>query len=443
VTATRANGPAEVPIPAPPPLARFPVHVSADRRRLLDADGQPFLIQGDAAWSLIANTTLDEATRYLDERRAFGFNTILVSLIEYLFAADPPRDRAGEEPFLEPGDFRTPNEPYFAHAERVLELASERGFLVLLAPAYLGYPQPQYPGYHGRSEGWYDEVLANGEDGCRAWGSYLGRRFGRFDNLVWTIGGDRNPGLALAPLNALAKAIRNTGVTTPFTAHVHPECSPVDEFPGADWLDLNPTYTYGIVHRALIQDWRRDPVWPFFLIESTYEGEHDASALQIRRQAYWSVLCGGNGHILGNKPMWLFGDGWPDHLGSPGSQAMSRWGAFFRALPWAALEPDLEASVVTHGLGEARGLDRVTAAVTGDGGLAVAYLPVQRAVTIDAGRLAGPRLGVDWFEPATGRRVSGGELGAIGEFVLEPPFREDSVLTISALRGAGDGGPRP
>ena len=410
--------------------AAFPLRVSPNRRRLLDGTGQPFLMQGDAAWSLIANTTIEGATRYLDARRALGFNTVMVSVIEYLFSADPPRNTAGDEPFLVPGNFTTPNPAYMDHVERVLELIAERGFLVLLAPAYLGYPDPHYPGYGNRAEGWYDEVVANGVDGNRRWGEYLGRRFGRFANIMWMLGGDRNPGAALEPLNALAHGLRSTGITTPFTAHVHPEESPIEAFPGADWLDVNPTYTYGIVHQKLLADWNRDPAWPFFLIESTYEGEHDASELQIRRQAYWSVLCGGNGHLMGNRPMWLFGEGWEDALTSPASTAMARWGDFFRALPWFDLEPDQDRAFAIAGLGEARGLDRVTAAVSSSADLAVAYLPVRRPLTIDPGRLSGPRLSVEWFEPATGRRLAGDEVSNRNSLTLEPPFAEDSVLTI-------------
>jgi len=417
-------------LPPVPPPTTFPLSVSADRRRLLDPAGRPVLLQGDAAWSLIANTTLDGARLYLDERRALGFNTIMVSVIEYLFSADPPRNLAGDEPFLTPGDFTTPNPAYMDHAERVLELIAERGFLVLLAPAYLGYPNPHYPGFGNRSEGWYAEVVANGVEGNRRWGEYLGGRFGHFDNIMWMMGGDRNPDRALEPLTALAHGLRSTGIRTPFTAHVHPEDSPVDQFPGADWLDVNPTYTYGIVHKSLIEDWNREPVWPFFLIESTYEGEHDASELQVRRQAWWSVLCGGNGHLIGNKPMWLFGAGWQDQLRSPASLAMARWGDFFRALPWARLVPDQDHAFATAGLGEARGLDRVTAAVSADGDLAVAYLPVRRPLTIDPARINGPRRTADWFEPATGRRVAAVALEGSGPVVLEPPFAEDSVLTV-------------
>src|SRR4051812_43614661 len=79
---------AEAPVPGPGPLARYPVKISADRRRLIDADGRPFLIQGDTAWSLIANLQFDEAVRYLDDRHAKGFNTIIVNLIEHHFSKD-------------------------------------------------------------------------------------------------------------------------------------------------------------------------------------------------------------------------------------------------------------------------------------------------------------------------------------------------------------------
>lgn len=421
------------PLPEAPAPARLPLRVSPDRRRVLDADGKAVLLQGDAAWSLIANTTLDGARHYLEDRRRKGFNTLIVSLIEYLFAADPPRNLAGDEPFTTPGDFRTPNEAYMAHAERVLEMAEENGILIILCPAYLGYPYPSYPGYNNKWEGWYDEVVANGPEGCRAWGDYLGRRFGRFQNIIWAMGGDRNPGEATAGLDQIARGIRAAGVTNLFTAHVLPEHSPVDVFPETDWLDLNPTYTYETVHAKLLKDWRRDPVWPFYLIESIYEGEHNASELQIRRQAYWSVLCGGNGHCMGNRPIWLFDPGWETALDLPGSIAMARWGAYFRALPWADLVPDLKLEIVTGGLGEARGLDRVTVAATPDRRLAIAYLPAHRAVTVAAGALAGPKLRVEWFEPATGRRLSGGMLVAEGSATLMPPFSEDAVLSLESI----------
>jgi hypothetical protein len=419
-------------LPEPPPPAHYPLTISADRRRLLDADGKPFLVQGDTCWSLIANLEYAEAIRYLDDRRAKGFNTILVNLIEHLFSKNPPRDLAGQEPFSPKGDLGAPNDAYFDAAERVLEAAAERGFCVILAPCYIGYKHDRGAGISPHFDGWYDEIVATGPDGCRRYGQYLGRRFGRFANILWCIGGDWHPEITRPGLDAIADGIRATGVKNLFTAHPHPEFSPIESFPGADWLDVNITYTYGTVHRALIEDWKRDPAWPFFLIESTYEGEHNASPQQIRRQAYWSVLCGGNGHVFGNHPIWLFWDGWEQALDLQGSSAMARWGAFFRALPWSELVPDLERRFVSGGLGEARGLDRVTAAVTANRRLGAAYLPVRRPVEVRLDALKGPRLALEWFEPATGRRASGGILAAEGTVALAPPFEEDSMLTLTS-----------
>ena len=73
---------------------------------------------------------------------------------------------------------------------------------------------------------------------------------------------------------------------------------------------LNSTYTYSIIHEKLITDYNRTPTMPFFLIETIYEGEHNASEVQIRRQAYWAILCGATGQFMGNRPIWLFDPGW-------------------------------------------------------------------------------------------------------------------------------------
>jgi len=92
----------------------------------------------------------------------------------------------------------------------------------------------------------------------------------------------------------------------------------------------------------------------------------------------------------------------------------------------------VERRLVTGGLGEARGLDRVTAALTADGRLTVAYLPVRRPVELQLATLAAGRATVEWFEPGTGRRLPGGTLVTEGHVVLAPPFESDSVLLLSA-----------
>ena len=387
-------------------------------------------MQGDAAWSLIVNTTIDEATAYLDQRAAQGFNVLLINLIERLFAAQAPRNRSGTEPFSTSGDFTTPHEPYMAHAEEIVHLAAERNIIVILYPCFLGYPQPHYPGYEGQAEGWYDEVIANGPEGCRRYGEYLGRRFGTYPNVMWSIGADRNPDAARPGLEALAHALKTTAPDQLMTAQMLPEHSAADHYPDADWLDLLSTYSYSIIPRVLEHDWTSTPTRPFFLVESAYENEHNASQLQIRRAAYWAILFGGNGHCMGNKPIWLFDPGWKEHVTSDGAVGLAAWGAFFRSIDWATLVPDYDCRLVSAGAGELRGLNQVGAARSQDGALAVIYVPDQRPITLATDTLAGAHIAATWFDPVTSRREPAGTIAVGGPATMTAPFPDDAVLLL-------------
>ena len=79
------------------------------------------------------------------------------------------------------GDFTTPNEAYFEHADWVLRRAGELGFVVLLTPAYLGY--------EGGGEGWYRDMAAAGADHLRSYGRFLGKRYRSFKNIIWVQAG--------------------------------------------------------------------------------------------------------------------------------------------------------------------------------------------------------------------------------------------------------------
>lgn len=130
----------------------YPLKVSENKRYLVDRNNQPVLIHGDTAWSLITGVTKAEAEQYLENRRQKGFNAIIVNLIEHKFKG--PANRDGENPFTTAGDFATPGEKYFTHADWVIRKAAEKGIVVFLFPLYLGY--------EGTDEGWWEETLANG-----------------------------------------------------------------------------------------------------------------------------------------------------------------------------------------------------------------------------------------------------------------------------------------
>jgi hypothetical protein len=406
----------------------YPLKIGATGRYLEDQNHIPFLYQGDAPWSLVVGLTEAEVEQYLENRRLKGFNSVIVNLIEHKFAAHAPRNRNGDSPFSVPGDFSTPNEKYFAFADWVIRKAGEKGIQVVLAPAYLGYA--------GTDEGWYEEVLANGPEKCRAYGRYVGTRYRKFDNLLWLMGGDRNPERALKEVSEMALGIKEADGRHLFTAHVAPEYSPVDVYPAAEWLDINVTYTYKLVHDSLLKDYSRSPMKPFFLIESTYEGEHNSSPLQIRRQAYWAVLCGGTGQSIGNRPIWLFDPGWREAMDGLGSLHMTYLMALFNSRPWHELVPDQHHTVVTKGLGEFNGLDYLAAARSATGSTVVAYMPSRRKVTVDMTKISGTRANVWWFDPQTGTTAFAGEFQTKGSIEFDPPGEGDWALILDDITQA-------
>src|SRR5688572_5048391 len=294
---SRGHDPTALVLRAPQKLPVFPLRVEAGQRQLIDADGRPFLLHGDTAWSLIAELTREEADIYLADRRARGFNTILVNLIEHRFARRAPANISGDEPFLEPGNFAKPNEAYFAHADWVLARLRDHGFLVLLTPAYIGAG--------GGPEGWWQEMTGTSEATLRAYGRFLGARYRGFDNIVWVNGGDYNPP-DKALVRAIALGLKETAPRQLHTAHIAPETPVADFWDGESWLDLDNVYTYGPVCPKALAAHAHPGKRPFFLMESAYENEHDAGARRIRTQAYQALLCGASGQIYGNNPIWHF-----------------------------------------------------------------------------------------------------------------------------------------
>jgi hypothetical protein len=412
----------------------YPLKIGPTRRYFVDRNNRPFLIHGDSAWSLITAVTKEDAEKYLENRRRKGFNTIIVNLIEHKF--NGPKNRYGDGPFLVTGDFSTPNEKYFEHADWVIRKAAEKGIQVLLLPIFLGYK--------GTDQGWIEEALANGPAKCRAWGRYIGKRYKDFDNIMWMMGSDRKPGKALEDVSAVVAGIKENDQRHLITAQGPPEDSAIDDYGQTGWLDFNTTYTYGIVHQKLLSDYSHKPVMPFVLVESTYEGEHNASQVQIRRQAYWAMLCGATGQFVGNYPLWGFYPGWQAAMDATASTDMEIVLRLFQSRAWYDLVPDLGGTarfsdsaavpltrgVVTGGIGEERGLDYVAAARTSDGGTVIAYLPSSRTVTVDMSKVSGSQAKVWWFNPRTGSATASGEFPTRGSREFTPPAEGDWVLVL-------------
>jgi hypothetical protein len=388
----------------------FPLRIRENRRYLEDQTGNAFLYHADTPWLLFYRPTLAEVDFYLADRQLKGFTTLQMHLLAFEAGYANPE---GEFPLHDLHDLATPNERFFARAEEIVGRAGRHGLLMSIAPIWLGCCE----------DGWRHIMMTNGVDKCRALGRHIGRRFAKHPNVMWILGGDKDPAEWLPHVRAVAEGIREFAPQQLMTAHPGSPRSAAEEFGGEAWLDVNCTYTYSPditsvgrpqfhVYAAALADWRRQPARPFVMLESAYENMRNATAQVIRRQAYWAYFSGACGHALGNFPIYRMDPGWQAALDQPGSRDMAHLADLFRVVPWHRLVPDHEHEWLVAGYGtfdgaaskddkHAKGFDYVTAAFAPTGEWLVAYLPQGNTVTVDLGKFHGP-VRARWFDPSAG-----------------------------------------
>jgi hypothetical protein len=400
----------------------YPLTVDASGRHLVDQNGKPFLLVGDAAWSLIAQLTDTAADTYLANRQQLGFDAILVNLLEHYFSDSAPKDIYGIAPFTGKV-FTTPNPAYFAHADYIIQSAAAKGILVLLAPVYTGYGCGD--------QGWASEMQSASDADMTAWGQYLGQHYAGYDNILWVIGGDADP-RACSPsvkgkLQDVVNGIQQYDTRHPFTAHNVRTMMGITPWTGASWLNVNTTYTDGNEYSYAQTAYAVTPAIPFFLIESNYENA-GAGAQELRAQSYWTMLAGGFGHVFGNCPLFGFGasvvagggcgsNDWRAQLTSQGSLNMEHFQKLFTGRHWGSLVPDLGHGVVLS----SSGAGTVTAACATDSSSIVAYLPSRGSVTVSGACLRDATMNVYWVNPQNGTATSGGSVSSRSQQTLTAP----------------------
>lgn len=409
VTAQRSSAKAPV----------FPLHVSSNHRTLEDQKGAPFLIVGDTPQGLMGRLTEADADRYFADREAHGFNTM--GWIDATCAgADYPTNAYATTPdgirpftgFLPGGgdythyDLRKPNETYFARLDRMIELAANHHLAVFLNPI--------------ETIGWLATLRINGADAAFTYGQYLGKRYRRFDNLMWINGNDFNTWTVPDDddlVQAVSRGIRSVSPGQMQTVELHVRSSSSFDDPRwAPLLELNGTYTYSPTYIQMLHSYNQKPVAPTFLIEGHYELDPEVpgdppdapTQLVLRKQAYWTMLSGGNGQFYGNGYTWSFKDGWLTHLDTPGVEQLGYWKDFFLSMEWQNLVPDQDHTVITDGFGSYGTVtthvsesDYATAARLADGSAVVVYIPTPRTVTVNMQSLSAPAT-ARWFDPSHG-----------------------------------------
>ncbi|GAB4191048.1 MAG: glycoside hydrolase family 140 protein [Roseiflexaceae bacterium] len=420
--------------------------VSADGHGLT-AGGAPFFWLGDTAWELFHRLDLAEAQEYLALRARQGFTVIQAVALAELDGLRVPNAN-GDLP-LHDEDPDQPNEAYFAHVDRVIEVAARYGLYVALLPT------------------WGDKVTLMWGPGpvvfdpgrAERYGRWLGARYRDYSHVVWVLGGDRPPegveGDARPVWRAMASGLRESSEAL-ICYHPPGGLSSADWLHGEDWLDLHmlqsghserdaPTWElvgrgYALAPPKPILDaepnYEDHPVrpWPDFDPARGYFRDHD-----VRKQAYRSVLAGGCGVTYGHHAVWQFYDparrdpvnhpdrDWRSALERPGAVQLIHLRRLVESRPSEGRLPDQGLLAGDSGAGGGH----IRAVRDAAGRYALVYLPEPQPVTLRLEQLGRTALRGWWYDPCNGAATLIGELPAGGEHTfVPPPGGPDWVLVL-------------
>jgi hypothetical protein len=466
-------------------MATARLRVSENRRFLVREDGTPFFYLADTAWELCHVLRREEVERYLANRAAKGFTVIqTVALSEFDGLAAPNayghtplrKDSRGlfdpRQPDVRPGA----DDDYWDHVDHIVDRAGDYGLYLGLLPTWgdkvcklwgVG-PDVFDPYYEGQG-------LGEAIDRARAYGAFLGRRYGDRTNIIWVLGGDRpadgDEAIWRAMARGIAEGAAGTGETDRALMTYHPYGSQVSSalLHHEPWLDFNmiqsghgsrdqPNY------EMITNDYHKRPAKPTLDGEARYEdhpinwditrGRFDD--YDVRQAAYWAVFAGAAGHTYGHYSIFQFyapttprtpfgnaGAYWYDALDAPGAGDMAHLRALIESRPYLDRVPD-QAMIAA---GQGTRADHVRATRGQDGAYAFVYIPTGKPATIDMEAISGEIARAWWYDPREGAATLIGEMPAAGTRTFTPPSSgrgHDWVLVLDdASRGFGAvGAPR-
>lgn len=400
------------------------IKVHPANRYLMTADGRPFFWIADTAWELFHRLDESEAVYYLDFRKAQGFNVVQAVVLAELDGIHTPNAN-GDTPFLNLENWEY-NEAYFRHIDKVLDLALERDIHIALLPT------------------WGDKLFKNAwgigpeiftPETAYKYGKWIGSRYKDQKNLIWVLGGDRNPrgdSQDTEVWNQMAKGIKETqNPENPILITFHPQ--PTDPggssnwFHQADWLDFNMHQTGHCPNQATYQkiahDLNLSPLKPTIDGEPMYE-EHPkcfnakelgySEAADIRRILYWNVFAGAAGQTYGCHAVWQMYDldkspinaplkPWKLSLDLEVANQVKHLKKLMLSRPYFERIPDQEL-IATEQTDDST---YIVATRSESGSYAMWYFPSGKSSFINLENLKGSSFRVIWMDPRTGVEFPG------------------------------------
>lgn len=430
------------------------LQISENKRFLVTADGKPFFWLADTAWELFHRCDRDEADRYLRKRATQGFNVVQAVALAELDGLNTPNSN-GDKPLID-NDINQPNEKYFQHVDYIVDRAAELGIYIAMLPT------------------WGDKLFADkwgkgpeifNPQNARTFGKWIGNRYKNRTNIVWVLGGDRNPREGSQDVEVwrqMAEGIaESAGGNEKAMMTLHPQ--PTE--PGGSsnwfhkdaWLDFNmhqtghcpnqPTY------KKIGHDYTLQPTKPTLDGEPLYEDHpncFNAKELghsvpeDIRRIMYWNVFAGACGQTYGCHDVWqMYKIGrepinaplrpWEKALDLPMANQVKHLKKLMLSRPFLTRIPD--STMVTTKQTD----DENYVITTRDskGSYAFIYFPTGKSVALNLSKLTGTQLKATWYDPRTGVYLNEKTITKSASYKPTPPSSgkgQDWVLVIDSVK---------
>ena len=187
------------------------LEISADGHYFVDTanNNAPFLMNGIALWSGIAQLNRSRWDELLDVLVAKGINSVRCSLVEAYFSdqtAGTGIDWNGQAPWTGTPFQSSLNTTYWNEVEWKLDRLAEEGMIMLAFPAYCGIG--------GGAEGWWLQGMKPaGAANMQAYGASVGEVLNAHSNAIIVVGGDYWVGLDSDPSEAANLATQDAMVT--------------------------------------------------------------------------------------------------------------------------------------------------------------------------------------------------------------------------------------
>lgn len=439
------------------------LRVSPDGHYLQASDGKPFFYLGDTAWELFHRLDREEALHYLKNRADKGFNVIQAVALAELDGVDTP-NAYGHKPLIDrnpahPDCKEGENDDYWDNVDFIISNANSMGLYVGLLPTW------------GRW--WNDNNPIFNTGNAEEYGRWIAHRYAKY-NVIWVLGGDRNPDAHEKQeiIRAMARGIRSVDKENLITFHPTGWQTSSKWFHGDEWLSFNGRQSgHNQRYNSNIQitdDFRRSPAKPIVELEPLYEdhplefnpdNEGHSCAWDVRRTLYWSVFYGAAGVTYGHHSVWQMYDpekgrgpinrplmSWKEAIDQPAAEQAQHLKRLMESRPYFSRIPAPEFIIDDKVWSSVPGAGRYRFAATMDkeGSWAMVYAPLGRTFSVDSKRLTGKKLTAWWYSPRRGKAKKIGRFTNDGcTMTFTPPAAGEALDWVLVIDDAAKKYPKP